>query len=86
MQATVSPDTHSFKPSYITSLVNQLDNSSEVKEGRFSLWHVFVLESADQFKTFKLPANTEVGIRSTRENQEKAWAMKPIFWKTNLNA
>jgi hypothetical protein len=86
MQATVSPDTHSFKPSYITSLVNQLDYSSEAKEGRFSLWHVFVLENADQFNTFALPVCTEVGIRSTRQNQEKAWAMKPIFWKTNLNA
>lgn len=86
MQATVSPVTHSFKPSYITSLVNQLDNSSEAKEGRFSLWHVFVLESADQFKTFRLPASTDVGIRITRVNEEKTWAMKPIFWKTNLNA
>jgi hypothetical protein len=84
LQATVST-THSFQPSHITKLVNQIADLSAAKKGIFSLWHIFVLENMAQFNSFDFPECTEVGIRSTGQNEDKAWTMKPVFWKTNLN-
>jgi DNA polymerase III delta prime subunit len=85
MQATVSR-THSFKPQYITKLINQLTGHQATNRGSFRLWHIFVLEGADQFDNFSYGGPKEVGIRETKQNKERAWAMKPVFWKTNLNA
>lgn len=85
MQATVST-THSFKPAYISKLINQLaDCPAAAKDGKFKLWHVFVLENEPQLQNFTFTDCKEVGIRETRHNKEQAWAIQPVFWKTNLN-
>ena len=86
MQATVS-STHSFKPEYITKLISQLaDCPAAAKDGRFKVWHIFVLENESQFQKFSFNGSKEVGIRETRNNKEQAWTIQPVFWKTNLNA
>ncbi len=53
LQATTS-DSHSFKPSFVAELVEQLAGGSTIPSN-LKIWHVFVLESIEQYNQFKCP-------------------------------
>jgi hypothetical protein len=84
LQATVAND-HSFKPKYITELLQQVAGADAIKEvfQKIELWHIFIVESEAQLNQFAIPDVENVGIRSS--NEARAWTITPIFWKAILN-
>jgi hypothetical protein len=83
LQATVAPD-HSFKPHFITLLLQQVVGTEAIAQlaKSMKLWHIFVVESESQLNGFKLPDVEDVGIRSS--DKDRAWAITPVFWKAVL--
>ena len=83
LQATVAPD-HSFKPHFITLLLQQVVGIEAIAQlaKSMKLWHIFVVESESQLNGFKLPDVEDVGIRSS--DKDRAWAITPVFWKAVL--
>jgi hypothetical protein len=83
LQATVATE-HSFKPEYITMLLQQVVGVDAIRQlsPSIDLWHIFVVESEDQLRVFKFPEVENVGIRSS--NIDRSWAITPVFWKAVL--
>ncbi len=83
LQATVATR-QSFKPQYITMLLQQVVGTQAIQQlsKSIKLWHIFVVESESQLKDFQFPPVENVGIRSFDEN--RAWTITPVFWKVLL--
>jgi len=93
VQATVSKQ-HGAKWDNVTQLLQAVASpsqrvsrdSSAVRSGCFSdvvVWHVFLLESEEQFETFKFPSAAPfVGIPCTR--QTAGWEVGVSMWKALL--
>jgi hypothetical protein len=76
LQATVAK-THDFKAKSVRELVDQLVLNSPRKRThpKVSVWHIFVLESEEQFNKF--------GFKDDSGARGKNWS-KTVFWKALL--
>jgi hypothetical protein len=82
LQATTS-DSHSFKPNYVAELVNHLRNGRPIPLN-LKVWHVFVLESLEQYKGFQCPDMQTVIIHHQTRSTTPL-ELDTVFWKTVLN-